>query len=174
MAARLAAQTCRPLLPPHSVFDKFGIIALRLTLSLLPSRCSRARWERGSERDPRKLVLCPYRSCRRKRLWLVQRGYGNIHGWRVGRIFKKDLCSAARCKPSHPARIGNTAERPTNQLKLFPPHNAPGQKRRSRTAAAIDAMTVDHSKRWFSQLIQNSAAKTAPVEVHITLQNSGA
>ena len=50
-------------------------------------------------------------------------------------------------------------------------HNAPGHIRRSRTAAAIEAMTVDYSKRSFLQLIPHCAAKTAAGEVHILRTN---
>jgi hypothetical protein len=134
----------------------------------LPSNgCRRARRYCGIEHYPRQLVLYPYRFCRWKRLWIVQGGYRDIHGWPIGCILKKNLCSAARRKPSQPTGIWNTAECPTNEFKLFSVHHAPGHKRRSRTATAIDAMTVDYPKRSFVELITHATAKTAPVEVHI-------
>ena len=88
------------------------------------------------------------------------------------RLARRVYPQKERCKPSQPARIGNTAQRPANELKLFSRHNAPGHKRRSRTATAIDAMTLDYSKRSFFKLIPHSTAKTASIEVHIVTPNT--
>src|SRR5262249_51943126 len=113
------------------------------------------------------LVLDPDRSARRERSWIVEGGYRNIYCWPVGCILKKDLCSTTRCEPSHAPCVGNTAECAANELEVFALHNAPGDIRRSRTAKAIDAMTVDESKGPFGQLIPHSTAKTASGEVHV-------
>src|SRR6478752_9229306 len=99
--------------------------------------------DRGIEGDPGKLVFGPNGLCWWKRFWIIQGGNCDIYSWPVGCIFEEDLGSAARCKGSYSAGIWNAAESAAKEFKLFSMHDAPGPIRRSGTATAVEAMTVD-------------------------------
>jgi len=111
---------------------------------------------------------------RRKWCWIVKRRNRHIDGVRIFGVFEKQMRAATRSETADPIRMRDFARFTFCNDKIFARHRSPGDIGRTGASPAIDAMTIDQSKRPTLQRVSCPAANASTSKLHtIRLAKTG-
>jgi len=116
--------------------------------------------------NPGQFVFEPDRFLRCKWCRVVERRDGYVDRFWIFRVLEKQMGAATCSKRTNPIRIRNFARLTFCDDEIFARHRSPRDIGRTRASAAIDAMTIDQSKRPTLQHVSCPAANASASQLH--------